>query len=115
MALRFGRWLTEAAGLDGLLVAPAAGEAPRGLDYTGDAAFCTPWTFLGVPAVTLPVGFGPGGLPLGVQLIAASQHDAALLSLARWGGGRAGWGAAVASRWGRVRCGQEVSRDHAQP
>ena len=98
MTLRFDRWLTEAAGLDALLVAPASGEAPRGLDYTGDAAFCTPWTFLGVPAVTLPVGFGPGGLPLGVQLVGASQHDAALLSLAEWVEGRTGWNIAVASR-----------------
>jgi Asp-tRNA(Asn)/Glu-tRNA(Gln) amidotransferase A subunit family amidase len=108
MALRFDRWLTEAAGLDALLVAPASGEAPRGLDYTGDAAFCTLWTFLGVPAVTLPVGFGPGGLPLGVQLIGASQCDAGLLSLAEWVEGRAGWSAAVASRSGRHRCVQEV-------
>jgi amidase len=98
MALRFDRWFTEVAGLDALLVAPASGEAPLGLDYTGDAAFCTPWTFLGVPAVTLPVGFGPLGLPLGVQLVGASQHDAALLSLAEWVEGRTGWNIAVASR-----------------
>ena len=98
MARRFDRWLTEAATLDALLVAPASGEAPRGLDYTGDAAFCTPWTFLGVPAITLPVGFGPGGLPLGVQLVGASQRDTALLSLAAWVEERAGWSTAVASR-----------------
>lgn len=98
MALRFDRWLTEEAGLDALLVAPASGEAPRGLDYTGDAAFCAPWTFLGVPAVTLPVNFGPAGLPLGVQLVGAGQHDAALLSLAEWVEGRTGWNIAVASR-----------------
>ncbi|MEM5455004.1 amidase [Paraburkholderia phytofirmans] len=108
MALRFDRWLTEAARLDALLVAPASGEAPLGLDYTGDAAFCTPWTFLGVPAVTLPVGFGPGGLPLGVQLVGASQHDAALLSLAEWAEGRTGWNIAVASRCGQLRCVQQV-------
>ncbi|HEY2022922.1 amidase family protein, partial [Paraburkholderia sp.] len=98
MALRFDRWLTEVARLDALLVAPASGEAPLGLDYTGDAAFCTPWTFLGVPAVTLPVGFGPLGLPLGVQLVGAGQHDAALLSLAEWVEGRTGWSIALASR-----------------
>jgi len=98
MARRFDRWLTEAMAVDALLVAPASGEAPRGLDYTGDAAFCTPWTFLGVPAVTLPVGFGPEGLPLGVQLVGASQRDAALLSLAEWVEGRTGWNTAVASR-----------------
>jgi len=51
-------------------VAPQSGEAPRGLDYRAMPAFCTPWTFLGVP-LTLPGCFGAGGLPLGVQLIAA--------------------------------------------
>ena len=84
MARRFNRWLTETMGLDALLVAPATGEAPRGLDYTGDASFCAPWTLLGVPAVTVPAGFGPAGLPLGAQLVGAAHGDAALLSLAQW-------------------------------
>lgn len=58
---------------------------------------------------------GLGALPLGVQLIVASQCDAALLSLAEWVEGRAGWSAAVASRSGRLSCVQQVSRDHANP
>jgi Asp-tRNA(Asn)/Glu-tRNA(Gln) amidotransferase A subunit family amidase len=98
MAVRFSRWLTETATLDALLVAPASGEAPRGLDYTGDAAFCTPWTFLGVPAVTLPVGFGPAGLPLGAQLVGAGRRDEALLSLAAWVEERTDWTEAVERR-----------------
>ncbi len=61
MAHRFNRWLTETMALDALLVAPATGEPPPGLDYTGDASFCAPWTFLGVPAVTVPVGFAARG------------------------------------------------------
>jgi amidase len=58
-------------GIDVVLSVPAFGEAPSGLSDTGDAAFCTPWTFLGVPAITLSVGFGPAGLPLGIQLTGA--------------------------------------------
>jgi len=61
MAQRFHAWLTQTMTLDALLVAPATGEPPRGLDYTGDASFCAPWTFLGVPAVTVPMRFGPSG------------------------------------------------------
>jgi len=98
MTTRFKRWFTASMGLDALLVAPASGEAPRGLDYTGDAAFCAPWTFLGVPAINLPVGFGPAGLPLGAQLIGALGDDVALLSLAAWVEARTGWEHAVQAR-----------------
>jgi Asp-tRNA(Asn)/Glu-tRNA(Gln) amidotransferase A subunit family amidase len=98
MATRFKHWFTASMGLDALLVAPASGEAPRGLDYTGDAAFCAPWTFLGVPAINLPIGFGPAGLPLGAQLIGALGDDVALLSLAAWVEARTGWEHAVQAR-----------------
>ncbi|WP_158898645.1 amidase [Burkholderia sp. L27(2015)] len=98
MTTRFKRWFTASMGLDALLVAPASGEAPRGLDYTGDAAFCTPWTLLGVPAINLPIGFGPAGLPLGAQLIGALGDDVALLSVAAWVEARTGWAHAVQAR-----------------
>ncbi|HYS66720.1 MAG TPA: amidase [Paraburkholderia sp.] len=98
MAQRFHAWLTQTLALDALLVAPATGEPPRGLDYTGDASFCAPWTFLGVPAVTVPVGFGPSGLPLGAQLVGVAQGDAELLALAEWVEARTGWEAAVTQR-----------------
>ncbi|CAB3795968.1 amidase [Paraburkholderia fynbosensis] len=98
MALRFDAWLAQTMGLDALLVAPATGEPPRGLEFTGDASFCAPWTYLGVPAVTVPVGFGPAGLPLGAQLVGAAHGDAQLLALAEWVEARAGWKAAVAER-----------------
>ena len=42
---------------------------PRGLQTTGDASFCTPWTYLGTPAVTLPLLQSGAGMPLGVQII----------------------------------------------
>jgi Asp-tRNA(Asn)/Glu-tRNA(Gln) amidotransferase A subunit family amidase len=98
MANRFDRWIKETAGLDALLVAPASGEAPKGIDFTGDASFCAPWTFLGVPAVTVPVGFGDAGLPLGVQFVGAAHADDALLELAGWVEERTEWKAAVAAR-----------------
>jgi Asp-tRNA(Asn)/Glu-tRNA(Gln) amidotransferase A subunit family amidase len=72
------------AGIDVILSVPAFGEAPAGLSDTGDAAFCTPWTFLGLPAITLPVGFGPAGLPLGIQLTGANREDFKLARIARW-------------------------------
>ena len=67
------------------VVTPAApGEAPLGLDSTGDPVFCTLWTFCGVPTITLPVLQGANELPLGVQLVGARGEDARLLRTARW-------------------------------
>ncbi|MGA7806838.1 amidase [Bradyrhizobium sp.] len=75
---------TEISGYDALLTLPAFGEAPRGLHATGDAEYCAPWTFLGVPAVTLPAGFGNNGLLLGIQLVARYREDKRLLQVAKW-------------------------------
>jgi Asp-tRNA(Asn)/Glu-tRNA(Gln) amidotransferase A subunit family amidase len=76
-----GRWARE---YDVALSAPAPGEAPATLEQTGDPAFCTTWTLLGVPAITLPAGHGPAGLPLGVQLTGAYGEDDRLLGAAAW-------------------------------
>jgi Asp-tRNA(Asn)/Glu-tRNA(Gln) amidotransferase A subunit family amidase len=74
----------EMSGYDALLTLPAFGEAPRGLQWTGDAEYCAPWTFLGVPAVTLPAGFGKNGLPLGIQVVGRYREDRHLLQVAKW-------------------------------
>jgi amidase len=75
---------TEMKGFDALLTLPAFGEAPRGLTYTGDAEYCAPWTFTGAPAVTLSAGFGPNGLPLGIQIVGDYRNDLHVLRTAKW-------------------------------
>lgn len=72
------------AGFDAIVSAPATGPAPEGLGYTGDAICCSLWTFLGVPAITLPVALAKNGLPLGLQLLAGYRQDAHLLRVAAW-------------------------------
>lgn len=62
--------------VDALLVPAVPGEAPVGLDHTGDPVFCRGWTTLGVPAVAVPGLSGPEGLPLGLQVVAPPGHDA---------------------------------------
>lgn len=69
---------------DVVLTLPAPGAAPRGLDFTGDAGFCVPWTCLGVPALALPAGETSGGLPLGIQLVGRYRGDVSLLRVAAW-------------------------------
>jgi Asp-tRNA(Asn)/Glu-tRNA(Gln) amidotransferase A subunit family amidase len=63
---------------------PAPGEAPEGLEATGDPAFSTLWTLLGVPAITLPTGLGTRGLPLGLQIVSRSLETNYLLAVAGW-------------------------------
>ena len=70
--------------VDVLLTPSAQGEAPHGLEWTGDPVFNAPWTALHVPCVTIPVGLGPAGLPLGLQIVAARGQDRAALAWAQW-------------------------------
>ena len=72
------------AAYDVIMTPAVPGTAPRGLDSTGDPAFCTLWTFCGMPALTLPLLRNTNGLPLGVQLVAPRYCDAQLLRAARW-------------------------------
>lgn len=67
--------------LDALLTPSAPGEAPL-FKTTGDSVFNRVWTSLGVPAIHLPVGLGPAGLPIGIQLTGSSWCDQELLALA---------------------------------
>ena len=68
---------------DALLTPPTTGEAPTP-ETTGDPRFCTRWTLIGAPAVTIPSGLGPSGLPLGLQLVGAPGEDRRVLRAAAW-------------------------------
>jgi Asp-tRNA(Asn)/Glu-tRNA(Gln) amidotransferase A subunit family amidase len=69
---------------DVLLAPSAAGEAPVGIDATGDPLFCRGWTLLGLPCVHLPFTRGSNGLPVGLQLVGRWGEDHRLLSSAQW-------------------------------
>ncbi|QQO24174.1 amidase [Bradyrhizobium diazoefficiens] len=69
---------------DAILTPAAPGEAPSGLETTGNPIFCTTWTLLGTPAITVPLLHGPNGMPVGIQLVGLRGNDARLLRSARW-------------------------------
>jgi Asp-tRNA(Asn)/Glu-tRNA(Gln) amidotransferase A subunit family amidase len=76
----FTGWLDE---YDAVLSPAAPAIAPRGLETTGDPSCCTLWSFLGFPALTLPVGV-VDGLPVGLQFAAPQSRDDSLLAAAAW-------------------------------
>ena len=69
---------------DAILTIPAPGEAPETLASTGDATFNSLWTQTGLPAVTIPSGRGPRGLPLGLQIVGRYREDERALQVAAW-------------------------------
>jgi Asp-tRNA(Asn)/Glu-tRNA(Gln) amidotransferase A subunit family amidase len=72
------------ADCDVILAPSSIGEAPAGLDGTGDPLFCRSWTLLGLPCVHLPFARGSKGLPVGLQLVGAYGDDHRLLAAAHW-------------------------------
>jgi amidase len=67
---------------DVLLAPSTIGEAPRGLESTGDPVFNRMWSLLGNPCVHLPIGSGASGMPVGVTVVGGLYEDARTLSAA---------------------------------
>ena len=78
-----GAHAVVAADVDALVTLSATGAAPVGIESTGDTAFNVPASWLGAPALSLPL-LEAQGLPLGVQLVGAPHRDADLFSTAAW-------------------------------
>jgi len=66
--LLYEQYAELAAPYDAMLTLSAPGPAPHGLHATGNPVFCTLGTYLGVPALSLPL-LHVNGLPLGIQLM----------------------------------------------
>ncbi|HLJ32920.1 MAG TPA: amidase, partial [Ktedonobacteraceae bacterium] len=63
-----------------LWVSPSApGPAPEGITTTGNAMMNLPWTYAGLPVVSLPAGKTALGLPLGLQCTSAFMADEQLV------------------------------------
>lgn len=72
------------ANYDAVVLPAAPGEAWPKADGTGDPSFNRLASFLGAPAIALPNGKGPNGLPLGLQLMGPVGGDDRLLQIAAW-------------------------------
>ena len=68
----------------GILTPSSNGVAEKGLGSTGSADFQKIWTYLGLPAISLPLLTGENDLPLGLQLVGNKFDDLRFLGTAKW-------------------------------
>ena len=69
---------------DVVLTAPATGEAPVGFSTTGSSKPALIWTTMHLPAISIPVFRGPGGMPVGALIVGKRSRDRELFAAARW-------------------------------
>src|SRR5437588_6216077 len=70
-------------GVDALLTPATTSPAPDA-STTGDPAFNSPWSYTGLPTVSIPAGRSPDGMPLAIQLVGRPWAEAELLATAAW-------------------------------
>ena len=68
----------------GIITPSSSGIADKGLKSTGSADFQKVWTYLGLPAISLPLLTGENDLPLGLQLVGDKLDDLRFLGTANW-------------------------------
>lgn len=67
---------------DAVLCLAAGGQAPLGLEATGDPMMNSSWTALQTPCVTLPALTGANNMPIGLQIVGARNQDLKTLGIA---------------------------------
>ncbi len=68
----------------GTILCPAApGPAPSH-ETTGNPRMNSPWSYLGLASLTVPLSLAPNGLPMGMQLVSASYTEEDMIQEAVW-------------------------------
>jgi Asp-tRNA(Asn)/Glu-tRNA(Gln) amidotransferase A subunit family amidase len=69
--------------VDVMLASATRGPAPDAAT-TGDPAFNSPWSYAGMPVVSISAGWTEDGLPLAIQLIGQRYQEDRLFAAAAW-------------------------------
>ncbi|MBM3981848.1 MAG: amidase [Planctomycetes bacterium] len=67
-----------------VLLVPATPAAAPPSETTGDPTFNAPWSYAGMPVVSLPFAWNTEGLPLAIQLVARQGQEDDLFKTAAW-------------------------------
>ena len=70
--------------IDALVTPATPTTAPATLDTTGDPRFNSPWSYAGVPTLSVPCPVADDGMPTSLQLVGPPGADVRLLSVAAW-------------------------------
>lgn len=65
-----------------ILIMPATTSVAPTRETTGNPAWNSPWSYLGLPSLTIPCGL-VDGLPIGLQLVGAPDADYAVIAAAQ--------------------------------
>jgi Asp-tRNA(Asn)/Glu-tRNA(Gln) amidotransferase A subunit family amidase len=71
------------ADVDAFIIPATTTPAPDG-STTGDPAFNSPWSYLGLPVVSFPIAWTTERMPVAIQLVAPRWHEADLFRAAAW-------------------------------
>ncbi|MBI1899800.1 MAG: amidase [Planctomycetia bacterium] len=66
------------------LVTPATITTAPTRETTGDPRFNSPFSYCGLPTVSIPCGLAADGLPVALQLVGSPWQEAKLLGVAAW-------------------------------
>jgi aspartyl-tRNA(Asn)/glutamyl-tRNA(Gln) amidotransferase subunit A len=92
----FRQTMGQQLNTDTVLVMPATNTiAPPDLTTTGDARFQSPWSYAGLPVVSIPAGKDTQGMPCSLQFVGAPGQDERVLAAAAWSENQ------LALDWGR--------------
>jgi aspartyl-tRNA(Asn)/glutamyl-tRNA(Gln) amidotransferase subunit A len=75
--------LAAMQGFDALLL-PATSDTAPAADTTGNPRFNSPWSYCGLPTVSLPCQVAADGLPLSLQLVGRPFDEKSLFEAAAW-------------------------------
>jgi aspartyl-tRNA(Asn)/glutamyl-tRNA(Gln) amidotransferase subunit A len=70
--------------VDALIVPSTDTTAPATLTTTGTLKFQAPWSYTGVPVVSIPCGLASDRMPAAVQLVGRYHQEASLFHVAQW-------------------------------
>jgi aspartyl-tRNA(Asn)/glutamyl-tRNA(Gln) amidotransferase subunit A len=78
------RQVSRSLGRGSVMVTPAIPHFAPQPDTTGDPVFNSPWSYTGLPTVSIPAGWSADSLPFSLQFVGVPGREADLLAVAKW-------------------------------